>query len=238
MSTPRIRMCCKSRSRSKFNATGLQSNDVSSNTTTSMAAATTAGDKRGRPSLSAAAKSMQKKRALMKEDKDVWALHKAVEAKCQCERRKNRTDVQKKRDKESGKIRSREYYLKMKERGSLPEKQKKRLTRAEQKIVRDYNRERQREWRKNQTEQKKAWIRKKKSREQERKDRCGQAEKNREMVEQVRQSPLKLVIKRKERRGLHSQGCGVVFQKIPKSLQRLYPGLLLPIDLLQGRRMP
>ena len=121
MSTPRIRLRSKSRSRT---ATGLQSNDVSS-TTTSMAAATTAGGERGRPLLSAAAKSMREKRALMKEDKDACIMYKAAEAKCQLDRRKNRTDEQKKRDKETGKKRSREYYLKMKERGSLPEKQKK-----------------------------------------------------------------------------------------------------------------
>ena len=65
----------------------------------------------------------------------------------------------------------------MKERGSLPEKQKKRLTRAEQKIVRDYNRERQREWLKKSNRTKESMDTEKKSREQERKDRCGQAEK-------------------------------------------------------------
>ena len=113
---------------------------------------------------SASARSMQKNRALLKQDPAAWAAHKEAEEARHRKRRKERNEQQKEHDRVTGACRSKKYYAKQKQEGKqLQTKQKtaaKILTRGE-KSVRDYNREKQKFHRQNRSPQQKVWDRKK-----------------------------------------------------------------------------
>ena len=123
--------------------------------------------------VSASARSMRKKRALLKTDDVAWDAHRQEEAERHRNRRKKRSEEQILRDRETGAARSRRHYASQKAKGTLRKQTNsvKILTRRERKVVKDYNKEKQRIHRQKKTPQQKVWD-KKKDRDRKREKRA------------------------------------------------------------------